>query len=85
MQWIACCNVIGNTDGNMTPHIVKAIMNPSEVPELTMHKLAGVILYNCQIFSLQMVVPFINTWIKRKLNATRRQSAVIRKTHVKTC
>ena len=75
---IACCNVIGNTDiEHMTPHIVKAIMNPSEVPEL-MHKLAGVIfVQSVKSSALAMVVPLLIRGLNAKLNATRRQSAVI--------
>lgn len=75
---IAVCNVIGNTDiEHMTPHIVRAIMNPSEVPEL-MHKLAGVIfVQSVKSSALAMVVPLLLRGLNAKVTATRRQSAII--------
>lgn len=75
---VSCCNVIGNTDiEDMTQHIVKAIVTPSEVPEL-MHKLAGVIfVQSVKSSALAMVVPLLLRGLTAKVNATQRQSAII--------
>lgn len=75
---VSCCNVIGNTDiEHMTQHIVKAIMNPSDVPEL-MHKLAGVIfVQSVKSAALAIVVPLLLRGLNAKVIATRRQSAII--------
>lgn len=75
---VACCNVIGNTDiEHMTQHIVRAIVTPSEVPEL-MHKLAGVVfVQSVKSSALAMVVPLLLRGLTAKVNATRRQSALI--------
>lgn len=75
---VACCNVIGNTDiEHMTKHIVKAIVTPSEVPEL-MHELAGVIfVQSVKSSALAMVVPLLLRGLNAKVNATQRQSAII--------
>lgn len=75
---VACCNVIGNTDiEHMTQHIVKAIVSPSEVPEL-MHKLAGVVfVQSVKSSALAMMVPLLLRGLTAKLNATQRQSALI--------
>lgn len=74
----ACCDVIGNSDiEHMTPHIVTAISNPAEVPEI-MHKLAGVVfVQSVKSSALSMVVPLLLRGLNAKMNATRRQSAVI--------
>lgn len=75
---VSCCNVIGNSDiEHMTQHIVKAIMEPAKVPEL-MHELAGVVfVQSVKSSALAMVVPLLLRGLNAKLNATKRQSAVI--------
>lgn len=74
----ACCDVIGNKDiEHMTAHIIRAIMTPSEVPEL-MHKLAGVVfVQSVKSSALAMVSPLLLRGLNANVNATKRQSAVI--------
>lgn len=75
---IACCNVVGNSDiEHMTKHIVSAIMEPAKIAEL-MHELAGVVfVQSVKSSALAMVVPLLLRGLTAKLNATRRQSAII--------
>lgn len=75
---VACCNVVGNPDiEHMTEHIVKAIMEPDKVQEL-IHKLASVVfVQSVKSSALAMVVPLLLRGLNFKLNATRRQSALI--------
>jgi elongation factor 3 len=74
----AACDVIGNRDiEHMTPHILRSITNPEEVPEI-MHKLAGVtFVQSVQSPALAMVVPLLLRGLRSRVTATRRQSAVI--------
>jgi elongation factor 3 len=75
---IAACDVIGNRDiEGMTPHIVRSITKPDEVPEI-MHKLAGVtFVQSVNASALAMVVPLLIRGLTSRVNATKRQSAVI--------
>ena len=75
---VSCCNVVGNSDiEHMTEHIVRAIMEPKEVPEI-MHKLAGVVfVQSVKSSALAMVVPLLLRGLNAKINATKRQSALI--------
>jgi len=75
---IAACDVIGNRDiEHMTPHIVRSISHPDEVPEI-MHKLAGVtFVQSVNASALAMVVPLLIRGLTSRVIATRRQSAVI--------
>jgi len=75
---IASCDVIGNRDiEGMTPHIVRSIVKPDEVPEI-MHKLAGVtFVQSVNASALAMVVPLLIRGLVSRVNATKRQSAVI--------
>jgi elongation factor 3 len=75
---IAACDVIGNRDiEGMTPHIVRSISHPEEVPEI-MHKLAGVtFVQSVNSSALAMVVPLLIRGLTSRVIATRRQSAVI--------
>jgi elongation factor 3 len=75
---VSCCNVVGNSDiEHMTQHIVSAILEPEKVPEL-MHELAGVIfVQSVKSSALSMVVPLLLRGLNSKLNATKRQSAII--------
>jgi elongation factor 3 len=75
---IASCDVIGNRDiEHMTPHIVRSISHPDEVPEI-MHKLAGVtFVQSVNSSALAMVVPLLIRGLTSRVIATRRQSAVI--------
>lgn len=74
----AACDVIGNRDiEHMTPHILRSITNPEEVPEI-MHTLAGVtFVQSVQSPALAMVVPLLLRGLRSRVTATRRQSAVI--------
>jgi elongation factor 3 len=75
---ISACDVIGNRDiEHMTPHIVRSIIHPEEVPEI-MHKLAGVtFVQSVNSSALAMVVPLLIRGLTSRVIATRRQSAVI--------
>ena len=75
---IAACDVIGNRDiEGMTPHVVRSILKPDEVPEI-MHKLAGVtFVQSVNSSALAMVVPLLLRGLVSRVIATRRQSAVI--------
>jgi elongation factor 3 len=75
---VASCDVIGNRDiEGMTPHIVRSIVKPDEVPEI-MHKLAGVtFVQSVNASALAMVVPLLLRGLVSRVNATKRQSAVI--------
>jgi len=75
---ISACDVIGNRDiEHMTPHIVRSIVKPDEVPEI-MHKLAGVtFVQSVNSSALAMVVPLLIRGLTSRVNATKRQSAVI--------
>lgn len=75
---IACCDIVGNKDiEHMTAHIVKAIVSPSEVPEL-MHKLAGVVfIQSVKASALAMVSPLLLRGLNANTTATRRQSGII--------
>ncbi|CAN0153659.1 unnamed protein product, partial [Phaeothamnion confervicola] len=74
----AACDVIGNRDmEHMTADIVRAIMNPAEVPEI-MHVLAGVtFVQSVESPALAMVVPLLLRGCAVNATATRRQAAVI--------
>ena len=75
---VAACDVIGNRDiEGMTPHVVRSIVKPDEVPEI-MHKLAGVtFVQSVNSSALAMVVPLLIRGLTSRVTATRRQSAVI--------
>ena len=74
----AACDVIGNRDmEHMTSDIVKAVVNPNEVPEI-MHNLAGVaFVQSVESPALAMVVPLLLRGLRVKETATKRQSSVI--------
>lgn len=74
----AACDVIGNRDmEHMTTDIVRAIMNPGDVPEI-MHSLAGVaFVQSVESPALAMVVPLLLRGLRVKETATKRQSSVI--------
>lgn len=74
----AACDVIGNRDmEHMTADIVKAVINPGDVPEI-MHNLAGVaFVQSVESPALAMVVPLLLRGMRVKETATKRQSAVI--------
>lgn len=74
----AACDVIGNRDmEHMTTDIVKAVMNPGDVPEI-MHNLASVaFVQSVESPALAMVVPLLLRGLRVKETATKRQSSVI--------
>ncbi|CAM9567343.1 unnamed protein product [Choristocarpus tenellus] len=74
----AACDVIGNRDmEHMTSDIVKAVINPAEVPEI-MHGLAGVaFVQSVESPALAMVVPLLLRGLRVNETATKRQSSVI--------
>ncbi len=74
----AVCDVIGNKDmEHFTVDIVRAIINPKDVPEI-MHTLAGVrFVQSVESPALAITVPLLLRGLREKSTATRRQSAVI--------
>lgn len=75
---VSACDVVGNKDiEHMTPHIVRCIINPEQVPEI-LHELAGVtFVQSVTSAALAMVVPLLLRGLRSPKTATRRQSCVI--------
>ncbi len=74
----AVCDVIGNRDmEHFTSDIVRAIMNPKDVPEI-MHTLARIrFVQSVESPALAITVPLLLRGLREKSTATKRQSAVI--------
>ena len=74
----AACDVIGNRDiEHMTPHILRSITNPADVPEI-MHIMAGVTFaQSVESPALAMVVPLLLRGLRARAPTTQRQTALV--------